>query len=256
MRKTLIAALFLVFPLGTFAAGGGVPLDEVDIDLHNKDSLQRGARLFVNYCLSCHSAAFMRYNRMGQDLGLSDDMVMENLMFIGDFSKKREGEPEKVGATMEVAMHPEHAKDWFGTTPPDLSVIARSRGANWLYTYLRSFYVDDNRPFGVNNTIFPEVSMPHVMWEMEGMKTPIYEEYTAEDGTVSKRIADYEYVTKGTRTKPEFDSDMRDLVNFMVYMGEPAKLQRYSLGIWVLLFLALLFVVSYALKKEYWKDVH
>lgn len=246
MKKLLTAFIMSMLPALGFASGGGVPLDAADIDLHNQASLQNGAKLFVNYCLSCHSAAYMRFNRMGKDLGLSDGQVRENLMFVAD----------KVGATMTVAMPAEDAKRWFGTKIPDLSVVARARGADWLYTYLRSFYLDDARPWGVNNTVFKDVGMPHVLWELEGLKQPVYETGKDHEGHEVKHLIGYEQIRAGKLSAAEYDDAMRDLVNFLVYMGEPAKLERYTIGVWVLLYLALLFVFAYALKKEYWKDIH
>ncbi len=246
MKKILTTLLMTMVPALGLAAGGGVHLDKADVDLHNKASLQNGARLFVNYCLSCHSAAYMRYSRMGQDLGLSDEQVIDNLMFAAD----------KVGETMTVAMPEKDAKKWFGTKIPDLTVVARARGADWLYTYMRTFYLDPSRPWGVNNSTFKDVGMPHVLWDLEGLKQPVFETYKDHDGNDAKRIVGFEMVQPGKMSPAEYDNAVRDLVNFMVYMGEPAKLSRYSIGVWVLLFLALLFVVSYAMKKEFWKDIH
>ena len=246
MKKIITALLMTLVPTLGLAAGGGVHLDKADVDLHNQASLQNGAKLFVNYCLSCHSAAYMRYSRMGQDLGLSQEQVRDNLMFASD----------KIGETMTIAMPANDAKKWFGTKIPDLTVIARARGADWLYTYLRTFYLDASRPWGVNNVTFKDVGMPHVLWELEGLKQPVYEIYKDHDGNDAKRIVGFEMVQPGKMSPAEYDNAVRDLVNFMVYMGEPAKLSRYSIGVWVLLFLALLFVVSYAMKKEFWKDIH
>ncbi|MDH5361311.1 MAG: cytochrome c1 [Gammaproteobacteria bacterium] len=237
MRKLIIAFVIAVLP-GMALAAGNVHLEKVDIDLNNKESLQRGAKLFVNYCLSCHSAQYMRYNRMGRDIGLTDKQVEQNLMFAS----------EKVGETMTIAMPSNKSAKWFGTAPPDLSVIARSRGQDWLYTYLTGFYKDDSRPFGVNNTVFKDVGMPHVLWELEGLKAPVYNE--------EHHITGYKYVTKGKLTPAEYDAAARDLTAFLVYVGEPIQQTRKAIGIWVLLFLFVLFVVSYYLKREYWKDVH
>ena len=246
MKKIIIALLITLMPALGFAAGGGVHLDKADVDLTNQASLQNGAKLFVNYCLSCHSAAYMRYNRMAKDLGLSEEQVQNNLMFAAD----------KVGETMTVAMPANDAKKWFGTKIPDLTVVARARGEDWLYTYLRTFYLDASRPWGVNNATFKDVGMPHVLWELEGLKQPVYEIHKDHEGNETKRIVRYEIVQPGKMSATEYDNAVRDLVNFMVYMGEPAKLSRKTIGVWVLLFLALLFVVSYAMKKEFWKDVH
>ena len=257
MRKPIFVLLLgLLVPAVVSAAGGGVPLDSADVDLDNKGSLRNGARLYVNYCMGCHSLAYQRYNRLGRDLGIPDDLVEENLIFTADFSRKPEGELLKVGSLMTIAMPNDRAKAWFGTPPPDLTLIARSRGADWLYTYLRSFYVDPKRPFGANNTVFKDVGMPNVLWELEGLKTAKYQRLKGQDGKETKKFIDFEQIQPGKMTPAEFDSAVRDLVAFLVYVGEPAKLERYNIGLWVILFLIILFFPAYALKKEYWKDVH
>lgn len=246
MRKILFALLFCVVPLLVQASEEDMHLDKANIDPHDQASLQRGAKIFVNYCMGCHSADFERYNGMGHDIGLSDQQVMQNLMFAG----------EKIGDYMTIAMPPADAKTWFGTPPPDLSVVARARGVDWLYTYLRSFYLDDKRPFGVNNVVFKDVAMPHVLWELQGWQKPVYKTEKGEDGQPEQVLEKLEIVTPGSMSPDDFDATVRDLVNFLSYMGEPAKLERQSLGIKVLLFLAVFFVVAYLLKKEYWKDIH
>jgi ubiquinol-cytochrome c reductase cytochrome c1 subunit len=246
MKKQLFVLLLALAPAWVFAAGGqGIHLDKANIDPTNTQSLQRGARLFVNYCLSCHSASLMRYERMGKDLGISEQLVSENLMFTGG----------KVGELMKVATAPADAKEWFGTVPPDLTVIARSRGVDWLYTYLRSFYRDDARNVGVNNLAFPDVGMPHVMWELQGWQEPIITTIKDHDGKEVK-VVDLELVEPGLMTPKEFDRAIRDLVNFLDYMGEPAKHDRRALGVKVLMFLFVFLVLAYLLKREYWKDVH
>ncbi|GAB4289526.1 MAG: cytochrome c1 [Thiohalomonadaceae bacterium] len=229
-------------PAFALAAGAGVHLDKAPVNLRDQASLQRGARMFVNYCLSCHSAQFMRFNRMGADLGISEEQLKANMMFGTD----------KVGDTMTIAMAAKDAKGWFGNPPPDLSVIARARGADWLYTYMRTFYIDEKKPMGVNNLVFPDVGMPHVLWELQGMQKPVY--HTGEDGHAT--ISGFEMVKPGTMTPAEYDAAVGDLVNFLVYMGEPVQLKRQELGVKVLTFLAFFFVLAYLLKKEYWKDVH
>ncbi len=244
--KKLIIALMFALPAAVMASGAGPHLEHANIDLSDKASLQRGAKLFANYCLSCHSAAYQRYNRMGRDIGLTDDQVRENLMFAG----------EKVGETMTIAMPQADAKRWFGNPPPDLSVITRARGVDYIYTYLKTFYVDEKRPFGVNNEVFPEVGMPHVLWELEGLKKPIHKTVVDHEGNETSMIAGYEMVKPGSMTESEYDQAARDLTAFLTYTGEPIKLERQRLGIWVLLFLAIFFVFAYALKKEYWKDIH
>jgi ubiquinol-cytochrome c reductase cytochrome c1 subunit len=242
------AAVLLGAVLGgstaALAAGGGYQTVSVRVDLDDRKSLQRGARTFINYCLSCHSAAFMRYNRMGDDLGLTEAQVTENLMFTTD----------KVGNTMDVAFKSEDAQTWFGVIPPDLSVIARARGEDWLYTYLMTFYKDESRPFGVNNLMFPAVGMPHVFESLQGIQRlkPLAEGAHPP----SNPLRALEIETPGSRSSGQFSKDMRDLVAFLVYMGEPAKLERYDLGMKVILFLLIFLWAARALKKEYWKDVH
>ncbi len=241
MRKILFALLFSFAAPFSWAGGGG-ELDSVDIDLRDREALQRGAEAFVQYCLNCHSAAYMRYSRLMQDLGIDEARLKERLLFAGD----------KPGDTMKVAMDPKRAKAWFGTAPPDLSVIARARGEDWLYTYLRSFYLDPERPWGVNNRIFKDVGMPHVLWRLQGLYRPVIE--TDENG--HERIIRLEQVEAGLLSPEEYDAFVRDLVAYLVYMGEPAQFQRMQLGPWVLLYLFVLLGVLYVLKKEYWKDVH
>ena len=216
------------------AASGGVHLDNVEIDITDQASLQRGAKTFVNYCLSCHEASYMRYNRMAQDIGLSDDQVLKNLMFATD----------KIGETMTIAMRAEDAKKWFGVIPPDLSVISRSRGTDWLYTYLRTFYLDQSKQTGTNNLAFKDVGMPHVLWQQQG--------YLAQD----EETHDLGSATNGSISDNEYNVMVQDLTNFLAYIGEPSKLQRLALGKWVLLYLVLLFLVAYPMKKAFWRDIH
>jgi ubiquinol-cytochrome c reductase cytochrome c1 subunit len=242
MKKLIVVFLLALAPMLGFAAGGGVPLDDADIDLGDEASLQRGAKYFVNYCLSCHSAKYQRYNRLARDLGLAEEEVEENLMFTTD----------NIGDTMNVAMDPKDAKEWFGTTPPDLSVITRARGVDWIYTYLRGFYADKARPFGVNNKVFKDVGMPNVLWQLQGtQKAASFKEV---DG--QQVVDQLEIVKPGTMTVEEFDQVARDLTAFLSYVGEPVQTQRKQLGMWVLLFLAVFTVLAYLLKKEYWKDIH
>ncbi len=231
----------------SLAASGGTELMHANTDLSDRDSLQRGARTFVNYCLSCHAAAYMRFNRLGEDLGISDDVLKSNLMFGTD----------KTGSTMTIAMTKSDAEQYFGgAAPPDLSVTARSRGVDWLYTYFMTFYRDSARPFGVNNIAFKDVGMPHVLWELQGWQRPVFaEDEHAGDG--AKKIVHVEQETEGSQTPKEYERTVRDLVNFMDYMGEPIKLKRQKIGFWVIFYLLLVLLpVVYLLKKEYWKDVH
>jgi ubiquinol-cytochrome c reductase cytochrome c1 subunit len=233
MRSLVIALFLTLFSAQAMAASGPVELDHIDIDITDQASLQRGAQTFMNYCLSCHSASFMRYNRMAKDLGLSDDQVKDNLMFASD----------KIGDAMTIAMRAEDAEKWFGVTPPDLSVISRARGTDWLYTYLRTFYLDESRPMGTNNVAFKDVGMPHVLWEQQG--------YLSKDehGELSQTV-------KGDLSQHDYNQTVYDLVNFLAYIGEPSKLQRMALAKWVLLYLFIFFIIAYALKKAYWEDVH
>lgn len=246
--KSLIAALLLA-PALLLAAGGDVKLDRAPIDPDDQASLQRGARHFVNYCLNCHSASYMRYNRL-RDIGLTDQQILDNLVFSGG----------KVGDLMKIAMDPKDAKEWFGAAPPELSLIARSRashagsGADWLYSYLRGFYRDAERPSGWNNTVFPNVGMPHVLWELQG------EQVMAERKVQGAGYEKTEPVLKldkpGQLSPVEYDQFVADLVNYLVFMAEPARADRTTIGMFVLVALGLLFLLAYALKKEYWKDVH
>jgi len=249
MNKILITIILVLLPAVSFAAEkscGLIECDNVNIDLHDQASLQRGARLFVNYCLSCHSASYMRYNRMGKDLGISDNLIKKYMGFIPNKLGKF-----NAGQLMKSNMTPDVAKAAFNTVPPDLSDVARSRGADWIYTYMRSFY-RDNTPSGWNNVVFPHVAMPDVLYAMQGTQSATFK--TAPDG--AKEFDHFEMIKPGTMTPKEYNSNIRDLTNFLVYMGEPAKLVRYRLGIYVMLFLAVLLLFSWLLKKDYWKDIH
>ncbi len=244
--KKLIAIVLLVLPVVVSAAGSGVHLKHANIDLSDQASLQNGAKLFVNYCLSCHSASYMRFSRVAKDLGIPEDTMKKNMLFVTD----------KIGKNMEVAMRGKDAKKWLGVAPPDLSVIARSRGSDWIYTFLDSYYLDPSKATGVNNLVFRDTAMPHVLWELQGWQKPVYsEEDHGEHGGVSKEITDLELVAAGRMNESDYRAARRDLVNFMTYMGEPAKLIRKKVGFWVILFLLILLVPAYLLKKEYWKDV-
>jgi len=242
MKKILIALLLLLSQIA-FASTEG-PLDPAPIDRRDPASLQRGVRLFVNYCLNCHSAEFMRFKNL-EAFGLSPDDIREYLIFTG----------VKVGDTMTIAMNRREAKAWFGATPPDLSVIARSRSPDWLYTYFRSFYRDDATLTGWNNTAFPNVGMPHVLWQLQGQQRAHVEEKTDAHGN---KVEHKELVleTKGTMTPVEYDQAIADLVNYLAFMAEPHRAKRIQVGIIALLLLGVLFIFAYWLKKEYWKDVH
>lgn len=243
--RLLIIVMTLVVSCSAFASSG-VTLDSANIQLDDRDAIRRGADTFVNYCLNCHSAALMRYSRIGQDLSMSKEEVSSELIKTG----------AKIGDVMKVAIDGGDAKRWFGKTPPDLSVIARARGVDWLYTYLRSFYKDESRPWGVNNRVFKDVGMPHVLWELQGLQVPVTQSHTDKEGNSETAITGLKLVEKGSLSPAEYDATVRDLVTFLAYLSEPSKLQRMALGKWVLLFLAGFLVLVYLLKKEYWKDVH
>ena len=241
MLKKIILAALLCAPLWA-QANTEVKLDHVQINVEDKLSLQRGARTFVNYCVGCHSASYMRYSRL-EDLGLTEKQIVGNLMVTG----------EKPVETMTAALRPVDAKEWFGVAPPDLTVISRSRGADWLYTYLRSFYRDPTRPTGWNNSTFPSVAMPHALWDLQGEQVLKVEEGKSHGGHAEQHLV----MGKPGKLNPaEYDTLVKDLVNYMVYMGEPAQTKRKLTGIYVLFFLFGLTILAYFLKKEFWKDIH
>lgn len=234
-RSLLIALFALVCTAPAMAAGGGGSLEPAGINLTDMASLQRGAKMFVNYCLSCHEASYMRYKRLSEDLQMSEEMVMDNLVF-----------PDvKIGALMTNAMDPEDSERWFGKTPPNLTLVARARGADWLYGFLRSFYQDESGRW--NNLLLPNAAMPHVMWSLQGVQVLSH----GEDGE-----AHLELSTQGLLSAQEYDDTVRDLVAFLDYMSEPAKLKRKNIGVWVILFLGVFTLFAYLLKVEYWRDVH
>lgn len=276
MKKILTA--LLLFAPALAAASASLKLDRAHVDATDRPSLQRGAKVFVNYCLSCHSAAYMRYNRL-TDLGVTESQIKDNLMFAAD----------KVGETMNVAMRSKDAAQWFGAPPPDLTVIARSRGADWLYTYLRSFYPDGSRPLGWNNVIFPNVAMPHVLYALQGVRpltivevsetrdeksgastgyvrqTSVYDVRGNRTNTLEKlpgsgHHASVEYrwgdPVNGQLGANQYDQLIADLVNYLAYMAEPSGNARIRIGIFTMLFLAVLIAVTWGLKRAYWKDVH
>jgi ubiquinol-cytochrome c reductase cytochrome c1 subunit len=237
----------LVASLG--AAGAAVAQHEADLEpantnIKNQPSLQRGAKYFVNYCLGCHSAKYVRYNRLAEDLQLTEQQLVDNLMFTG----------ERPFDTMAIAMRPADATRWFGTEPPDLSLIARSRGTDYLYTFLRSFYLDPTRPTGANNLVLRGAAMPPVLWELQGTQRAKFTIDTEHGG--AEVFEGFETVTPGQLTTAEFDEVARDIVNFLDYIGEPIKRERQALGIRVIGFLLVFLLIAYLLKKEIWKDVH
>ncbi|TCS37234.1 ubiquinol-cytochrome c reductase cytochrome c1 subunit [Paucimonas lemoignei] len=251
LLKKLLAALAFA-PAVALAAGGGFPLDAAPDHTRDLASLQNGAKIFVNYCLNCHAASNMRYNRM-RDIGLTDEQIKNNLLFAGN----------KVGDLMTVTLSAKDAKEWFGAAPPDLSVIARAKasaegsGPDWLYTYLRTFYKDDTRPTGWNNMVFPNVGMPHALWELQGIRTAKFEE--AKDphdhSKTIHRFAGFEQVKPGKLSNLEYDRDVADLVSFMTWMAEPVQDTRRRLGVWVFLFLSVFAFLAWLLNRSYWKEV-
>jgi ubiquinol-cytochrome c reductase cytochrome c1 subunit len=251
LLKKLIAVIALV-PVLVLANEGGFPLDHAPDRSTNMAALQNGAKIFVNYCLNCHAAASMRYNRL-RDIGLTEDQIKNNLLFTSD----------KVGDLMKVSMSANDAKEWFGKAPPDLSVIARAKaseagtGADWLYTYLRTFYKDDTRPTGWNNLVFPNVGMPHALWELQGIRTAKFVEVNDphEEGKKEHKFDGFEQVKAGKLSTLEYDNDVADLVAYLSWMSEPSQATRKQLGVWVLLFLALFAVLAWRLNASYWKEV-
>ena len=250
LLKKLIAALAFL-PALALASEGGFPLEPAP-ERTELASLQNGAKLFVNYCLNCHAAASMRYNRL-KDIGLTEEQIKNNLLFTG----------EKVGELMKISMLPKDAKEWFGAVPPDLSVITRARasdagsGTDWLYTYLRSFYKDDTRPTGWNNMLFPNVGMPHAMWELQGVRSAkfVEEKDPHEAGKMVHKFAGFEQVKPGKLASLDYDVAVADLVAYLDWMSEPGKKFRKSLGIWVFMFLAFLSLLAWRLNASYWKEV-
>lgn len=251
MIKILCGLLVAVaMQSSAWAAGGGIAWDKAPLKTNDMASLQNGAKIFANYCLNCHAAAFMRYNRL-RDIGLTEQQIKDNLMFATD----------KVGETMKVSMDPKQAKAWFGGNPPDLTLIARSRsavgvgpGADYLYTYLRTYYRDETKPTGWNNLAFPNVGMPHVLWELQGERKPIFETIT-EHGREVQVLKGWEQVTPGTMTPLEYDQAMGDLVSFLQWMAEPARNDRVQIGVGVMIFLGVFTVIAWRLNAAYWKDI-
>jgi ubiquinol-cytochrome c reductase cytochrome c1 subunit len=274
---TLAALAFAALgAVGAQAAGPAARMEQFSADPHDVASLQRGARLFVNYCLNCHSAKYMRYNRLS-GIGLTDAQIADNLIFAGSVQPGPSGSqyvPTKIGDTMQVAMRTADGKAWFGAPPPDLSVEARVRGGQWLYNYLIGFYRDERSTTGWNNLVFPNVAMPHVLWELSGTQRAVATEFKtrgeAEGAAIAAKslalveaLPDHRYVlrtlapeTPGSMSPVEYRQAAADLVNFMQYVAEPSKNTRQRLGLVVLMFLGVLFVFAYWLKREYWKDLH
>jgi len=235
----LVALSVLMLPAGAAVAAGGGDLQHANVNVNDTAAAQRGARLFVNYCMSCHSANYMRYKRLATDLKLDEQAVMENLVF----------SDAKIGDRMTIAMRPADAAKWLGKTPPDLTLVARSRGVDWLYTYFKTFYQDASGHW--NNQVLPNAAMPHVFWQLQGIQKPLYATHDGHE-SIERLVLD----KPGLQTPEEYDGTVRDLVTFLAYLSEPAQLERKDIGIWVLLFLAFFAMVAYLLKAEYWRDVH
>lgn len=246
MTRSIFSLLAgLLISATAHAAGGGALLAQSEAQVSDNASLQRGAQLYFNYCAGCHSIQYMRYGRIAKDLGLSEEQLMANLVFTD----------AKPGDLVEAAM-PASSAEWFGAAPPDLSLTARSRGVDWIYSYLKGFYVDPSRPLGWNNTVFPGASMPHVLWERQGTQALAEHHADAEHGAHPRFEDQFELLQAGSRSGEEYDQDARDIANFLQYVGEPAALERERYGVWVFLYLVLLTCVLYVLKLEYWRDVH
>jgi len=246
--RVLLALLICIsslVPVLAGAAEGGIKLRHMSVDLSDRASLQRGARVFTNYCLSCHAARQVRYKQVLPGLGITAKEMRDNLMLPG----------RKIGDKMTVAMTHTEGKQWFGVAPPDLSNIERVRGADWLYTYLTSFYLDPSRPTGVNNALFPKVAMPDVLWELQGLQKPVYKTVKDADGKTRKVLNGFKVATKGRMSAEQSDRMVRDLVNFLAYMSAPYQQKSHLVGAWIILGLILFTISAYFLKREYWKDV-
>lgn len=240
MKNLILSLLLLLLPLNLYASGD-IDLQKADIDLSDDASLERGAEHYVAYCLGCHSIKYIRYLRLSKDLEIPEDEILKKVAPIG----------AGIYDKMLTAMNAHDSRKWFGTEPPDLSLIARSRGADWIYTYLKSFYNDPKAPTGSNNLVFPDVAMPNMLWQLQGEQAPVF------NMVDKQQIIDHlEKTSAGTLSEEEFDLFVNDLVNFLVYVSEPAQLERKSMGKYVLFFIFMFLIVAYLLKKEYWKDVH
>lgn len=225
------------------AATSSYPMERYEPSLSNLSSLQRGAKYFVNYCMGCHSASYSRYNRVARDLRLTEDMVTANLLFTGD----------KIGDKMTIAMRHQDAQKWFNAVPPDLTLAARSRGVDWIFTYLKSFYLDETRPNGVNNALFQHTAMPHVLWRLQGWQEPVFAD---RQSGAHQSIQSLKLVSPGALSAEEYDKAVGDIVNFLHYLAEPVRLHRHWVGVGVILFLLVFMMIAFFLKREYWKDIH
>jgi ubiquinol-cytochrome c reductase cytochrome c1 subunit len=245
-QKILLSVMLALAPLLAVAQDEGMALQKADVNLNDTASLQRGAKYFVNYCMGCHSAQYVRYNRVEEDLGLNDAQVENYLIPAGG----------RATDTMVSAMPAADSEKWFGRTPPDLSLEARSRGADWIYTYLKSFYVDDKSPTGANNLALPNAAMPNVLWELQGLQQPVFKTVKRADGVSEQVLDHFEQVMPGKLSPEDYDRAAMDLTNFLVYISEPVQLERRDLGLRVIGFLIVFFLFAFLLKREIWKKVH
>ena len=243
---SVLALCVCFFASPGMAAGGGTHLEPAELDRDNISSLQRGARNFMNYCSGCHSAQYVRYNTIGKDLGLSEEQLIDNLMF----------NAEKTFETIQSAMPAEDAARWYGTAPPDMSLMARAKGADYVYNFLKSFYVSEESPTGVNNVVLAGTSMPNVLWELQGYQAAHFNHHENEDGSVTTTFEGFEALSAGSMDAEDFDEFVKDTVNFLAYIAEPVRSERRKLGVWVLMFLIFFFILAAQLKKAIWKDVN
>ena len=246
MRRVLVVAavsMFVAAPAG--AAGGGASLEPSEIDLDNINSLQRGARNFMNYCSGCHSAKYVRFKTIGTDLELSEEQLVDNLMF----------NAEKTFETIDVSMRASDAERWFGKTPPDMSLLARAKGADYIYNFLKGFYVDPESPTGVDNVVLAGTSMPHVLWELQGFQKATFSDHDDGKGNMVAQFDGFEPMTAGSMDEEAYDDFVRDTTNFLAYVAEPIRSDRRKLGVWVLMFLIFFWIIASMLKKQIWKDV-
>lgn len=250
MKKILFSIIAALSFSLSHAAGDGIAWDKAEVKTNDQAALQNGAKLFVNYCLNCHSAAYMRYNRL-QDIGLTEQQIKDNMLFATD----------KVGETMKANINPAQAKEWFGGIPPDLTVIARSRsaagkgtGSDYIYTLLRTYYRDGDKATGWNNKAYPNIGMPHPLWELQGERKPVYKT-VSNKGKDEQVLAGWEQVKPGLLSAEQYDHAVNDLVSYLAWMGEPAQNQRVRVGVWVLLFLSIFTIIAWRLNAAYWRDI-
>lgn len=244
VRLTVLGACFFVSQ-GLASTGGGLHMEAAEIDPGNISSLQRGARNFMNYCSGCHSAQYVRYNTIGNYLELSEEQLIDNLMFNAD----------KTFETIQASMPSDDARRWYGVAPPDMSLMARAKGADYIYNFLKSFYVSEDSPTGVNNLVLAGTSMPHVLWELQGYQTANFSKHDNADGSVTTTFEGFEALSAGALDAEDYDEFVRDTVNFLAYVSEPVRSDRRKLGVWVLMFLIFFYILASMLKKQIWKDV-